>query len=50
MRNNEACNIPGIRSVTMKLKDETVKLLRNVRHVPHLKRANFIRNARFFRV
>ena len=38
MGNNEACNIAGIGSVTIKLKDGTVKLLRNVRHVPHLKR------------
>ena len=38
MGNNNACNIAGIGSVTMKLKDETVNLLRNVRHVPHLKR------------
>ena len=38
MGNNEACNIVGIRSVTMKLKDGTLKLLTNVRHVPRLKR------------
>ena len=36
--NNNESNIAGIGSVTMKLKDGTVKLLRNVRHVPHLKR------------
>ena len=38
MGNNEACYIAGIASVTMKLKDGNVKLLRNVRHVSHLKR------------
>ena len=38
MGNNNACSIAGIGLVTMKLKDGTVKLLRNVRHVPHLKR------------
>ena len=38
MGNNNACNIVGIGSATMKLNDGTVKLLRNVRHVPHLKR------------
>ena len=38
MGNNNACNIARIGLVTMKLKDGTVKLLRNVRHVPHLKR------------
>ena len=38
MENNEACNIVGIGSVTMKLKHGRVKLLRNVRHVPHFKR------------
>ena len=38
MENNNACNIFRIRSVTMKLKHETVKLLRNVRPVSHVKR------------
>ena len=38
MGNNNACNNVGIESVTMKLKDGTVKLHRNVRRVPHLKR------------
>lgn len=38
MGNNEACNIAEIGSITMKLKDETMKLLRNVRHVSQLKR------------
>lgn len=39
MGNNEACKIKGIGLVSLKLKDETVKLLRNVRHVPLLKRS-----------
>lgn len=38
MGNNEACEIIGIGSISLKLKDRTVRLLRNVSHVPHLKR------------
>ena len=34
MGNNETSNIARIGLVTMKLKDETVKLLRNVNYVP----------------
>ena len=38
MGNNESCKIQGIGQVSSRLKDGTVKLLRNVRHVPMLKR------------
>lgn len=38
MGNNEACKIKGIGSVSLKLIDRTVKLLRNVRNIPLLKR------------
>ncbi|MDV3143386.1 MAG: hypothetical protein Q8761_03110, partial [Sweet potato little leaf phytoplasma] len=38
MGNNNTCRVIGIGSVSLKLKDGTVKLLRNVRHVPNLKR------------
>ena len=37
MGNTNACSIARIGLVTMKLKDGTVKLLRNVRRVPTLK-------------
>lgn len=36
--NNDACKIIGLRSVYLKMKDGSTKLLRNVRHVPNLKR------------
>ena len=38
MGNDSACKIIGIRSVTLKFKNGTTTLLRNVRHVPSLKR------------
>ena len=38
MGNNEACKIKGIGSISLKLTDRTVKLLRNVRHISLLKR------------
>lgn len=38
MGNNHSCRVIGIGSVSLKLKDGLIKLLRNVRHVPNLKR------------
>ncbi|XP_038891593.1 uncharacterized protein LOC120080985 [Benincasa hispida] len=38
MGNNEACKIKGVNLVSLKLKYGLIKLLRNVRHVPLLKR------------
>ncbi|XP_038904482.1 uncharacterized protein LOC120090851 [Benincasa hispida] len=38
MGNNNSCPVVGISSVSLKLEDRSVKLLRNVRHVPKLKR------------
>lgn len=38
MGNNHTCRVIGIGSVSLKMKDGSVKLLRNVRHVPNLKR------------
>ena len=38
MENDNACNIVGIGSITLKFRDGTATLLRNVRHVPFLKR------------
>lgn len=38
MRNNNICNVVGIGSVSLKMRDVSIKLLQNVRHVPNLKR------------
>lgn len=38
MGNNHTCRVIGIESVSLKLKDGSIKLLRNVRHVSNLKR------------
>lgn len=46
MGNNESCKIQGIGSVSLRLKEGTVKLLRNVRHVPMLEEFYFLRYVR----
>lgn len=38
MGNNHSCPVVGIRSIPLKLEDGSVNLLKNVRHVPKLKR------------
>lgn len=38
MGNHDTCKIVGIGSISLKFKDGSIKLIRNWRHVPMLKR------------
>lgn len=38
MGNNQSCEVVGIRIVNLKLKDDTERVLKNVRHVPSSKK------------